>query len=355
MTDTAAPTETPFYSLPNLSASTITPTLAPWELEQSIPEEALSSKVAFRDWSNKPSTAHAFLSLVAGHDPGLRVSKSNPAFTAGGFIVDYDAEMTEADMTRLKEKPLTEFPPNFACQTFSGNGRIIFLFEQQMPFANRDHYKAFATIAAKQLKLRKLAPGFEPESFESPAHYYEVGRSWQALSNDRIPSSILNAWLYEAGNKILKWGDGELTEIPANVVAEELEKRYPGRWSGPFEVGCRGVRFWDTSANNATAAVVREAGMQCFTGEQAFVSWSEIFGPRFVSKFKEKSYGEMAESCAFDGKGYWCKDLTGLRWRMKPNEGSFKRHLRAVFGLSTVKPKALSQVDQALHYIEEHR
>ena len=52
-------------------------------------------------------------------------------------------------------------------------------------------------------------------------------------------------------------GAGSATKSPIGRVAEEVEKRFPGRWPGAFEIGARGPRFWDDTASNPTAAIVR--------------------------------------------------------------------------------------------------
>lgn len=49
-----------------------------------------------------------------------------------------------------------------------------------------------------------------------------------------------------------------------------------------FELGARGVRFWDPLADCPTAAIVRENGMVCFTGAFPFQSWADIFGTDFI-------------------------------------------------------------------------
>ena len=93
-------------------------------------------------------------------------------------------------------------------------------------------------------------------------------------------------------------------ELPMETVAAEVEKRWPGRWKGEFKLGARGMRFWDDSAANDTAAIVRETGMTCFTGDQAFVTWSQIFGRSFVEEFQTSKLGAASQDIYFVGGGY---------------------------------------------------
>ncbi len=142
--------------------------------------------------------------------------------------------------------------------------------------------------------------------------------------------------------------------VPMRALAEEAAKRFPGRWSGEFAVGARGVRFWDPEAD-AQSVIVRETGCQCFTGEKPFLTWAEIFGREFVEKHTAQRLGGAIASLFFDGRSYW-RQLPNESWQAM-NAATAARHLKVKFGLAAVVPHhdTASEVDKVLHQIEQNK
>jgi hypothetical protein len=212
---------------------------------------------------------------------------------------------------------------------------------------------AFLQLAAKKLKLGDWLAGYD-DHFLDPHMYYEVGAEWTPVAPDyRIPYSILCTWMYSAGNKI-DWSD-RTCRIPMQVIAEEVEKLYPGRWKGEFQLETQGVRFWDPSADHPRGCIVRESGMQCFTGEFSFRSWADIFGREFVSKYEEKQIGEITSGTYTDGKEYWLKDIHG-RW-VHWCRDDFKTYLRVHYKLrggGGKKGDSSSEVEKVTTHILVH-
>jgi len=342
------------YAIPNVASHTAFQT-NPWEFEPRIPEEALQSKSSFTSWYQKPSTKHCHFSAAEGLDPLRRVAGDNPAILLHGIIGDYDAPCSVDMIKNTMVNSPTEFAPNYGSQTFSGNGRLVWLFETPVSIPNQDVASTFLKIVKKRMKLTSYLPGLDEEALLDPSRYYERGRLWHQLSNDRIPTNMVWQWMYEAGNK-RKWVGGDDILIPLDKVAEEVQKKYPGKWQGPFVEGARGPRFWDDMAVNTTAAVVRATGMQCFSGDQGFVSWSELLGSAFVEKYKADTLGAIASKFYYVGAGnhYWTVNEFGS-WTPKSVE-LVRRDLKVKYGLSSTPVKGgSSDVDKALHVIETQK
>ncbi|VGO17572.1 hypothetical protein PDESU_06170 [Pontiella desulfatans] len=145
------------------------------------------------------------------------------------------------------------------------------------------------------------------------------------------------------------------TVIPMAVVSAEVERQFPGRWHGDFYIGARGIRFWDAESDNQTAAVVRETGMQCFTGGTAFVPWSVILGRQFVSQFEADRIGGSVTDVYFDGRDYWRQRSSG-EWRSY-SKADIALYLKVDRGLrpQVSRGETFSEVDQAILRIQDHQ
>jgi hypothetical protein len=246
-----------------------------------------------------------------------------------------------------------DFKPQYLCRTFSGGARLLWKLETPFPLHRNDLTAKFMRHVKKKLKLSKILVGLDAEAFEDPCKYYEAGTDWVHLSGDVIPSAFIMQWAIESTHNYAwnKLGD----PIPIDRVAAEVEKQYPGRWQGEFAAGVRGIRFWDSSADNQTAAVIRESGMQCFTGSQAFVPWSAILGRQFVAQFEADRVGGAVAEVYFDGREYWTS-LPNKQWQAY-NKSDIALHLKVERGLSAAVPRgsSYSEVDQALHRIQKQQ
>jgi hypothetical protein len=117
-----------------------------------------------------------------------------------------------------------------------------------------------------------------------------------------------------------------------------------------FAPGCRGSRFWEVSAD-AESVIVTETGCVCFTGDNAFRSWADIFGSDWV---REQQGGAVGEAIA----NMWWEDGTSVYWRRYPSGeigamrtiADVKLHLR-VLGLrdEIIKGQDLTPVEGAIY------
>jgi hypothetical protein len=330
-------------SIKNLSSCHATE-CEPWNISTHAPQKT--------NW-NKPDVEHCFYSGLEGLIAASRIdSKNNPAVFLHWLVADYDGQIDQHMRDTVLER-CGDFKPQYICRTFSGGARLLWKLEKPFPLHKNDLTAKLLRHVKKRLKLAKILVGLDADAFEDPAKYYEAGTDWVHLSDDVIPAPFMMQWAVESTHNYAwkKLGPS----IPMELVAAEVEKQYPGQWQGEFEVGVRGIRFWDTSADNETAAVIRESGMQCFTGGQAFVPWSAILGGKFVRQFQADQIGGSISEVYFDGRDYWVQ-LSNGKWQSK-NKSDMALFLKVKRSLSTAVPRGLSisEVDQALSQIQDEQ
>jgi hypothetical protein len=326
------------FGLRNLASSQVE-RVAPWEFRNgATPLDG--TKEEFRRWCLDRSTSSCFFSGFEGVNAGLRVSNSNPPQFIHALVADYDAPVSPSEREAFLARAAADYPPNFISTTFSRGVRLVWLFESPLPVFSKAVTKGFLERLRKELRLKRLFPGLDEDALLSPNQYYHAGHGWDIISARPLSAALLQSWLIGVSDQVDWRTQGE--EIPISLIAEEVEARFPGVWTGPFELGARGVRFWDPTADCTTAAIVRETGMQCFTGPKPFVTWREIFGQRFVDQFKADTIGAAIEGLWFDGRDYW-REVGGV-WR------SFRKadvalHLRVDHGISDERRRGSNASD----------
>ncbi len=336
------------FCLPNLASSSVFEG-RPWEYRNGSTPHHIT-KDEFRRWCASPGTDSLFFSGFEGTHAAMRVAEANPAIFMHAVVADYDSPVAPGEREAFLRRASPDYPPNFIGSTFSGNVRLLWVFAGRVPVFGAKITEAFLKKLARELGLKKIFPALDEDAFFSASQYYHCGENWDLVQANLLPTHLLHSWLLAASKKADWSGYGD--NIPISRVAEELEARFPGKWSGPFEEGARGVRFWDESANNPTAAIVRSSGMQCFTGPKPFVPWAEIFGRKFVDSYRADTIGAAIDGVWFDGRDYWRK-VEGV-WRL------FKRqditlYLRVANGISDERPRGAvaSQMDEVLNQIQQ--
>jgi hypothetical protein len=339
------------YAIDNLVSQTAR-IAEPWTFPNRA-MEGFSDKDAFLEYRKKPSTKHLHYSAFEGLDPLLRVTESNKAVVLHGVVADYDASITVEERAAVLEKVKVEFRPQWVSRTFSGGARLIWAFEEPVCVPSNEAAKAFLKVFRKKMKVGAIFPGLDEEALCNPATYYEAGVEWVRLSEDVVPRNLVWQWMAQSGEG-MRW-DKLHTAIPVEKVAEEVVRQYPGRWQGSFELGARGVRFWDFTADNETSAVVRESGMQCFTGPSAFVPWGAILGRRFVEEYEADRLGRVIATLWFDGREYWRQGDDG-RFQSLGRE-DMRLWLKSKHALSASVPRgeSCSEVDHALRMVQENK
>ena len=316
----------------------------PWTFTPNIPENARRDKEAYNEWRARPTTGHLFFSASVGLNPDLRVNREiNPLCALHGLIADYDAEIT-LKMISLVENMPVENQPNWMSRTFSGGVRLLWMFEERLGLNNRELLRAFLNVASEQLNVKGLLPGLDKAAWQNAdIQLHDVGHKWQELNPEPVAKSKVHYWLYLASRRVKDWKTGE-TKIPLEAVAEEVERQYPGAWTGgEFTEGARGNAFWDFGAN-PTSCIVAEDGMVCFSREKAFFRWSEILGLSFVRKYEQERVGNASREAYFDGRRYW-RRVNGLwQWSTQENRAlRLERHYK--FERTEVKDSLLYTQD----------
>lgn len=323
----------------------------PWEFVPEVPR--FKTKRLYKEWLSQDTTEHCLYCGFTGLIPSLRLHKdANPVHSVHALVADYDSEIGDSDLDGMLSRA-HEAAPNWVHRTPSGGARLVWILERPVLIASPAVLIRMLRTAAKALDLRGLLPGFDFDSaFLNPTIYYDVGMDWMEVDGaPLLKSSVVEGWVLKSSESVKWQGDA----IPLDVIETEMQRRFPNRWNGVFVEGARGVRFWDPMADNPTAAIVRPTGMQCFTGSSGFVSWTKIFGSRFVEQFTTSRLSEVIDGVWYDGRAYWYQSADG-KWEARA-EREMARWLKVEQGLAAEKEKnaTFSEVEQALHTVDQHR
>lgn len=346
-----------FHYIPNLVSSTATKMpVAPWEA--SVNRPTFPSKDAFRAWCKDKATGHAFISLTEGLTPSLRIDRNNPAHLVHGIIVDYDTKIGEeisSAADKVAERVQGTTPsPQWICSTYSGGARLIFLFEKPLLVETPELAERTMNELSARLNLGRLLPGIDKTTLELN-RYFEIGTNWTPVPGAEpwVNEDFVMTAVFEAGKKANLVSTDTL--IPMEVIADAVAKQYPGKWPGVFDVGMRGPLFWLEDGVDRIGAQVSEHGMVCYSDRapKSFMQWRDIFGDDFVREFTEKKVGDLAKRVWWDGKVYWISGAKGWFCHVKED---FRLYCKgAGFADKTVKGRTVTEVEEVLLHIHEHR
>lgn len=275
-------------------------------------------KAKYRQWCIDEKTDHCFFSGFEGLTPSLRVTTANPPHAMYGLVVDYDAKITEGMVAAIADNAAADMLPRWISTTFSGGRRLIWEFEEPILVDHKDLMERFLKWLSKELKCNNIFPGLDKSSFV-PTRYFELGKDWRAISTDVLKTDFLSLLVFKAANeKVITSGD---TDVPMEIIAAEVERRFPNRWKGEFKTGARGPLFWIDDGIDRVGAQVGQFGMLCYSERagKSFMSWREIFGANFLRDFEAQKIGAAADGIWFDGKSYWRKSENG-DWRSRTKE-----------------------------------
>lgn len=262
-----------------------------------------SNKAEYRDWCADAQTDHIFYSTVEGRAPSKRISNDNPANKIYGVVADYDASVNWLAIdSDIKYKCGSGKQPTWRSQTQSGYLRLVWEFKNPIPI-EPELFDTFMLNMMKSLQLNKLFAGFDSSSLRAN-QYFELGEDWVNTA-DPIEDSIVQAALAKSvADKPPQSAD---TSIPINIVAEEIESRFPNRWVGDFEIGSRGPLFWIDDGINRDGCQVVEDGIVCYSDRagKGFMSWRDIFGAGFVKDYEEKKLAGLLDEYWFNGRSFF--------------------------------------------------
>ena len=313
-------------------------------LAQTFAAPAFPSKADYRSWCAEPSTDHCFFSTAEGDNPAARVCDENKVNKLYGFVADYDAPVDHAQLKDLLVQRGHGAPlPTWSTKTQSGYARLIWEFEEPLPISPQ-LAEAFLKRLSDSLRASMLLGGFDRTSLK-PSQYFEFGSDWTRIGDPLTEQQVRVVLLKAANDTPVSSGD---STIPLEEVRTELEKKFPGRWRGDFDIGARGPLFWVADGVERDGAQVREDGMVCYSDRagKGFVSWREIFGRKFVEKFEEKKMSALLDQYWFNGRTFY-KLLHGAPVVM-PRDQLLLELKRSGFSAKAKKNQTLSEVEQAL-------
>ena len=343
--DTSADAFAGFPALPmrpNLMASAVNFGL-PWQ-QRVIAHDKLRDKAAYRAYICNPATKDCLFSGIRGMNKHEMVSRENPAVSMIAVVADYDMVMTDEE--RMKKTAKLVIKPNFISSSYSGGTHAVWFLQAPLPLMpNAEMVQALLETIARKLKLKNAYGQLDGKAFYNTSQYYHAGWNWQQISTEPIAESMSLLWLDEALKKSKFTTTG--TQIPLARIWEEMQKRgWDKKWGGDkaFELGARGVRFWDPLADCPTAAIVKENGMICFTGPFPFQSWADIFGSDFIDAFRADTFGKALSECYMvNNTFYVCNELRSENGSYKPclltyNRQNFESLATEKYGLNS-KPE----------------
>jgi len=297
-----------------------------------------------RKLTARPDFEWQIYSEVRGVVPTLRVGSGNEAQSMAGLSLDYDLIQSNPD--ELIAQMSEDFRPNFLEYSLSGKSRLLFLFERPILCMNSAHCSAIKRAFVEKFKLATAFAGFDEASLKAE-QVWTNGANWIDYKRPPIPWKTLFGVVASTAKTVKP----SRTDIPLEKVAAEIEKRWPGRWQGPFELSNLGVRFWDPTADNPSGCQIKPDGMLCFTGNVAFMSWEALLGTKWCDEQSVRNLGEIAADIAWDGQAYYI--LTRGRWR-DFSESNVLLHL-SHGGLSPQRGKGqtISDAHRVLYHIQQ--
>ena len=309
-----------------------------------LKKPSFKNKADYREWCSNNNTDHVFYSCVEGRAPSKRVSNDNPVHKIHGVVADYDSPLDWKSFRNKLANACVGIPfPTWASRTQSGYLRLVWEFDSSIPI-DPSMYDSFMGYINKSLKMDKLFAGFDKTSLK-PNQYFELGEDW-IKTGDEIPTDVVHACLSKAVSS--KPPESSDTSVPLDVVAPEVESRFPNRWFGEFEVGARGPLFWIDDGIDRDGCQVVEDGVVCYSDRagKGFMSWGDIFGGSFVKDYETKKLSTLLDEYWFNGKTFF-KLLYGNAVSI-PKEQLLLELRQAGFSVRVRRGRAISEVEEAL-------
>lgn len=305
-------------------------------------------KVARRKKLLEPRTEWNVYTAVRGADATARISGDNPAVAAYGLVADFDMVADIDSVLRYIDQRPVDQHPTFIEISLGHKIRLVWLFEKEILIPSPAFYKELIAKFFANLQVPTLLAGYDPAS-EKPTEVWTNGGEWYDVNPKPLSWEYCFGVICETSKKASLFANGE---VALDVIALEVEKRWPGRWKGDFVRDAVGIRFWDEKADNPTGCQVKPDGILCFTGNTPFISWSEMFGRAWYENERVLNLGKAGDGIFFDGRSYW--ELSAGRWQDFSRVDVMLRLTGR--GLSDKCPKGATQSDAArvLDHIQQN-
>ncbi len=338
----------PFFQAPNLKVQT---------LAQGEPWDFAPTADALRHWRSLPkqkrrddmvlgTTEWNAYSSVGGLAPNLRVSNENPPTVLRGLVCDYDLCISVETAVGLLNQLKPAYLPNFIEVSLGKKARLVWVFEREVLIPDSKFCGDLLQAFVDQFGAETLLPGYDKGSTK-PAAIWTNGGEWHNVAEKPI------AWETVFGVLCLvskKTSFGDAADIPLPRIAEEIEKRFPKRWQGDFNLELMGVRFWDAQADNPKGCQIKPDGMLCFTGRTPFMPWDRIFGASWCNEQRALNLGKAAGERYFDGHHYWQQNA-GM-WVQVSREDSILQFKTSGVNPKPARGQTASDVDRVLNHIQ---
>lgn len=340
----------PFFAAANLVESSMEE-MRPWDFNISEAEnwpKKMKKAERRRALLNTTAVWNCY-SAFRGFAPNLIVSKTNPAAGLRGIVVDYDAISSIETVLGYLEQMPESLRPNFVEISLSNKIRLVWVFEREVLTPSTEFATELLKTFFAKLGIPTLLPGYDAAGSLKPTERWTNGAIWYSVKEEPLP------WVYCFGVTCEVSKKSKLFEqstIPLQTIADEVQKRWPGRWQGDFALNALGQRFWDETADNPTGCQVKPDGMLCFTGKEPFVKWESLFGTDWVETQKILNLGAAGEGIFFDGKGYW--EQSAMGWVQIQRTDIILRLKGRGLSDITAKGETQSDVERVLDHIQQH-
>lgn len=301
-----------------------------------------ATKALYREWCANAKTDHCFYSLSEGLTPTSRIEGENKVGKMYGIVLDFDAPPDWADLDHQITVKCPKAMPTWRSRTQSGYVRLVFEFEEPLPI-DSSLVSSFYTQLKSILAFHTITAGYDSKS-EQPSQYFELGTDWVNLGG-YISNTIVQTALFKAAQT--KPPESTDTSIPIEVIAAEVERRFPDRWIGDFEVGSRGPLFWLDDGIDREGCQVFEDGMIVYSDrDKGWMTWRDIFGPDFVREYEEQKMGNLLDEYWFNGRQFF-KLMNGTTKQI-PREQLVLELRQRGFKVKVKKGEFISEVENAI-------
>lgn len=343
------------FSLPNLvaHAATILDDATASTLQN--PRPSGMSKDDYSNWCREAVSNGHFLSAWEGLTPQTRISATNPARKLHGIIADYDHKAAKSKIQNLSTS--TSHLPTWVIDSFTpGKCRLIWPFENPVLIPNATVTEQFLKQLDLKIKISSALPGFDKATWKD-SQYFELGTNWQQIQGATpIPDALLSECMLNGGLSA-QMDVADDVDIPLEAIAVEVERRWPGRWKGPFVEGALGPLWWIEPFVDHRNAAIRLNGVVCYSDRAPsnFVPWRAILGDKFVQAYETERASRLAEMFWFDGTNYWTDYSSPGVWRPL-NQNNAQLHLKnAKCSPKTPKGSYVSEMEKVLIHIQNNR
>ena len=313
----------------------------------SIPKD-IKTKADLRSWQANPSTDHVFLSPAEGNRPEERITADNPPVLVYSLILDYDVPYRSREFLYEQLAKVCSIQPSYLATTFSNCYRLIWEFETPIRIDER-LYEGFMSNLGKSLSAIKIGAGLDRSSYK-PGQYFDIGNDVEDLGN-RLDDNTVRSALCRAS--LSRDSMSNEINIPIEVISAEVEKKFPGRWKNTFDVGARGPLFWINDGVEREGCVVRPDGMTVFSDREhrGFLSWSQIFGEKFIEEYTVAKTAPLLGDYWFDGENFY-RRMNNIPNRV-PESQVKAELLERGFSPKGTADKPLSELGEAVLRIQQ--